>query len=127
MKKYAKDEYVNVISPFNNKSLGVGKIIGWQYDPENKTYDYQVELTNTREIGWFEEGHIENLKINLDRVDEDRMNTFYLALNNAELDVQFNHNKTENTYILVGTDLKKAKKLYHEIVRNPENNPCPSK
>lgn len=114
-RKYDKNEYVNVHSEFGSQFIGIGRILGWQYNRENKTYDYLVLNIENGRKGCFEEGHLVNLKINLAREPEAKMTVFYEALNTASLDVSFDHNDRKKTYTLVGKDLEKAKQLFNEI------------
>ena len=117
MRKYNKDNYVNTYST-SNEYIGIAKIIGWKYYPENKTYDYHVKEINTGLLNTYEEGHLTNLKINLARENPDRMKTFYEVLGRTKLSVIFHHDTEENTYTLVGDDLDKARQLFIAIVKD---------
>lgn len=124
-RKYDKGEYVNVHSAgTSGRFIGVGKILKCDSQLFNGKRRYQYCIKNVKNgnnSGWFNEEHLENLKINLAREDDAKMTAFYEALNTADLDVSFDHNERKQTYTLVGADLEKAKTLFNEIVRKGEN------
>ena len=117
-RRYAKNEFVNILSEINGKFLGIAKVLDWTYYPENKTYDYLVKNINTGIEGTFEEGHLIHLKIKLTQENPKKMNAFYEALTNSKLSVIFDHNVKKKTYTIVGHDLDKAKDLFQKIARN---------
>jgi len=119
-RRYDKGEYVNVNT--NKGFLHKGKIIKWEYDRVNKTYDYLVEdITGTKQ-SWWEEGHLENLKIYLPRENKEKMEVFYEALNTTGLNVSFQNNEKKKTYILVGKDLDIAKAFFRGMVKGQWTN-----
>lgn len=117
MRRYKKGDYVNVYST-SNQYMGIAKIIGWTYYPENQTHDYLVENIKIGLHATYEEGHLINFKINLARENPDRMKTFYEVLGRTKLSVIFHHDTEENTYTLVGDDLNKARQLFIAIVKD---------
>lgn len=100
MRKYDKGEYVNVRNA--KDFIHIGKIIKWEYDRVNKTYDYLVENMTGNKQAWWEEGHIENLKIYLPRENEEKMEIFYQALNTSNLRVSFQHNEKKTQLVDLG-------------------------
>ena len=104
MRKYNKGDYVNLRD--KGKFIGVGRIIGWQYYRENKTYNYKCVNIHNQETRYYEEGHLES-----------KMQAFYFALNAAQLAVFKDLDKKKKVYTIVGKDLEKAKRLYRKIVR----------
>ena len=117
MRKYDKGEYVNLHDSPPKKFIGIGRIIGWQYYPEHKTYDYKCVNIDNQETRYFEEGHLDSLKILLSREDPKKMQAFYFALNATQLAVFKDLDKKKKVYTVVGKDLEEAKRLYRKLVR----------
>ena len=124
MRKYNKGEYVNAktIGPNTSNFQGIGTIEKWKYYPENKTYDYFLRDLTGDVHGWWEEGHLENLKIYLPREDDEKMKIFYETLNTSNIGVTYQHNPKKETYVLVGKDLHIAKAFFNAILRNKWTN-----
>ena len=115
MRKYDKGEQVNV----NQRGFqGVGTIEDWKYYPEHGTHDYFVRDLTGQVHGWWEEGHLEQLKIHLPREDDKKMEVFYEMLNTTGIGVSYEHNPKKETYTLVGIDLHIAKAFFQAAVRS---------
>ena len=115
MRKYDKGEYVNINQ--NGLFIGYGKVEKWKYSRKNKTYDYFIEDVTGEVHGWWEEGHLENLKIHLPREDKEKIDIFCEALNTLGIGVSFQNTEKKKTYVLIGKDLLIAKAIFTAILR----------